>query len=139
MGAVPPVLDLQARDGRARAGVLRLPHGEVRVPAFVPLATKGTVKGLEPRDVAALGYEMVLGNTFHLHLQPGEELVADLGGVQRLMRWDGPVITASGGFQVFLMGHGTVADEVKGRSPVGADRRGAVLAIEEEGVTFRSY
>jgi queuine tRNA-ribosyltransferase len=133
------VLDVSARDGRARAGVLHLAHGNVRTPAFVPLATKGTVRGLEPRDVAALGYEMVLGNTFHLHLQPGEELVAGLGGVQRFMRWDGPVITDSGGFQVFSMGHGTVADEVKGRSPVGADRRGSVLAIEEEGVTFRSY
>src|SRR3954454_6645207 len=139
MGAVPPVLDLQARDGRARAGVLRLPHGEVRVPAFVPLATKGTVKGLEPRDVEALGYEMVLGNTFHLHLQPGEELVADLGGLHGFMRWARPIITDSGGFQVFSMGHGTVADEVKGRAPSGADRAGSVLEIGEEGVRFRSY
>src|SRR4051794_37043862 len=139
MGAVPPVLDLQARDGRARAGVLRLPHGEVRVPAFVPLATKGTVKGLEPRDVEALGYEMVLGNTFHLHLQPGEELVAELGGLHGFMRWARPIITDSGGFQVFSMGHGTVADEVKGRAPSGADRAGSVLEIGEEGVRFRSY
>src|SRR4051812_37693078 len=139
MGAVPPVLDLQARDGRARAGVLRLAHGEVRVPAFVPLATKGTVKGLEPRDVEALGYEMVLGNTFHLHLQPGEELVAELGGLHGFMRWARPIITDSGGFQVFSMGHGTVADEVKGRAPSGADRAGSVLEIGEEGVRFRSY
>src|SRR3954463_10589317 len=132
---------IEARDAGSRApkGVLRPAHGDVRTPAFVPLATKGTVRGLEPRDVAALGYEMVLGNTFHLHLQPGEELVARLGGLQRFMRWDGPVITDSGGFQVFSMGHGTVSDEVKGRSPVGVDRAGSVLAIEEAGVTFRSY
>src|SRR4051794_33950560 len=135
----PRGLDVSAPDGRARAGVLRPTHGDVRTPAFVPLATKGTVRGLEPRDVAGLGYEMVLGNTFHLHLQPGEELVAALGGLQRFMRWDGPVITDSGGFQVFSMGHGTVSDEVKGRSPVGVDRAGSVLAIEEAGVTFRSY
>jgi queuine tRNA-ribosyltransferase len=135
-----PALEIHARDGdRARAGVLRLPHGEVRVPAFVPLATKGTVKGLEPRDVQALGYDMVLGNTFHLHLQPGEELVAEHGGLHAFMRWPGPIITDSGGFQVFSMGHGTVADEVKGRAPTGASRAGSVLSIAEEGVTFRSY
>ena len=133
------MFDVLHRDGRARAGVLRLAHGDVRTPAFIPLATKGTVRGLEPRDVAGLGYEMVLGNTFHLHLRPGEALVANLGGIQRFMRWEGPVITDSGGFQVFSMGHGTVSDEVKGRSPVGADRAGSVLGIEEDGVTFRSY
>jgi queuine tRNA-ribosyltransferase len=107
--------------------------------AFVPLATKGTVKGLEPHEVAALGYDMVLGNTFHLFLAPGHELVREHGGLHEFMRWGGPIITDSGGFQVFSMGHGTVADEIKGRAPVGNDRAGAILAIEEEGVRFRSY
>jgi len=88
--------------------------------------------------VSALGYEMVLGNTFHLLLEPGHELIARHGGLHRFMRWDGPVITDSGGFQVFSMGHGTVADEIKGRAPTG-EREGAILAIEEEGVRFRSY
>jgi queuine tRNA-ribosyltransferase len=124
---------------QARSGVLHLAHGEVRTPAFVPLATKAVVRTLEPRDVAALGYEMVLGNTFHLFLQPGHEVIAELGGLHEFMRWPAPIITDSGGFQVFSMGHGTVADEVKGRSPQGQMRSGAVLAIEEEGVTFRSY
>ena len=119
--------------------MLRLAHGEVRTPAFVPLATKAVVRTLEPRDVAALGYEMVLGNTFHLFLQPGHELVAELGGLHEFMRWPGPIITDSGGFQVFSMGHGTVAEEIKGRASHGSGRAGAVLAIEEEGVTFRSY
>jgi len=135
------LLDVHHRDpgSRARTGVLRLAHGEVRTPAFVPLATKGTVKGIEPREVAALGYDMVLGNTFHLFLAPGHELVAEQGGLHAFMRWSGPIITDSGGFQVFSMGHGTVADEIKGRAPSGADRAGAILAIEEEGVRFRSY
>ena len=89
----------------------------MQTPAFVPLATKGAVKLLEPRDVEALGYEMVLGNTFHLLLSPGPELVAKLGGLNEFMRWRRPIITDSGGFQVFSMGHGNVADEIKGRGP----------------------
>ena len=124
---------------RARAGVLRTAHGEIRTPAFVPLATKATVKGLEAREVSALGYDMVLGNTFHLFLEPGADLIAHFGGLHDFMGWQHPIITDSGGFQVFSMGHGTVADEVKGRAPVGPDRMGRVLAIEEEGVRFRSY
>lgn len=124
---------------QARAGVLRTAHGEVRTPAFVPLATKATVKGLEPGEVAALGYDMVLGNTFHLMLDPGPELVEHFGGLHEFMKWRAPIITDSGGFQVFSMGHGTVADEIKGRAPSGANRLGRVLAIEEDGVRFRSY
>ena len=130
---------------RARAGTLHLAHGDVRTPAFVPLATKGAVKLLEPRDVEALGYELILGNTFHLLLAPGPELVDRLGGLNRFMRWERPIITDSGGFQVFSMGHGTVADEIKGRrSAAGAggnhaQREGAILSINESGVRFRSY
>jgi queuine tRNA-ribosyltransferase len=124
---------------QARAGVLHLAHGEVRTPAFVPLATKGTVKTLLPAEVAALGYDMVLGNTFHLMLEPGPEIVAAHGGLHGFMGWPGPIVTDSGGFQVFSMGHGTVADEIKGRASQGSEREGAILAIEEEGVRFRSY
>jgi queuine tRNA-ribosyltransferase len=133
---------IEGRDGtsQARAGVLRTAHGEVRTPAFVPLATKATVKGLLPGEVAALGYEMVLGNTFHLLLNPGPELIERFGGIARFMRWGGPVITDSGGFQVFSMGHGTVAEEIKGRARGGSsDGAGAILEIGEEGVRFRSY
>jgi queuine tRNA-ribosyltransferase len=124
---------------RARAGILRTAHGEIRTPAFVPLATKATVKGLFPAEVAALGYEIVLGNTFHLHLDPGDERIAAQGGLHRFMAWDGPIVTDSGGFQVFSMGHGTVADEIKGRAPSGSERAGRILAIEEQGVRYRSY
>ena len=123
---------------QARTGVVRTAHGDVRTPAFVPLATKGAVRGLEPGEVAALGYDMVLGNTFHLMLEPGAELVQRMGGLHRFMRWDRPIVTDSGGFQVFSMGHGNVADEIKGRN-APAGREGAILAIEEAGVRFRSY
>jgi queuine tRNA-ribosyltransferase len=167
---------IEAGDGssQARAGVLKTAHGNVRTPAFVPLATKATVKGLLPAEVAALGYEMVLGNTFHLLLNPGPELIERFGGMGRFMGWSGPIVTDSGGFQVFSMGHGTVAQEIKSRpsrgrgggggrrgedglgaaawrqadGQVGAGtqatqgepgRAGAILAIEEDGVRFRSY
>ena len=128
-----------ARDGRtrARAGVLTTAHGEVRTPAFVPLASTASVRGLEPAEVAAIGYDIVLGNTFHLFLRPGGELIAELGGLHRFMGWGGAIVTDSGGFQVFSMGHGTVADEIKGRR--GGGRGGAILSIEEKGVRFRSY
>jgi queuine tRNA-ribosyltransferase len=160
-----PTFEISARDvsSRARAGVLSTAHGRVQTPAFTPLATKATVKGLLPEEVAALGYEMVLGNTFHLLLNPGPELIERFGGLGAFMRWPGPTITDSGGFQVFSMGHGTVAEEIKSRArgPVrgrggtaaaprdgeeaiaaGArpgEREGAILEIAEEGVRFRSY
>ena len=126
---------------RARRGTLHLAHGDVATPAFVPLATRGAVKMLEPRDVEALGYEMVLGNTFHLFLAPGPELIAELGGLNRFMGWKRPIITDSGGFQVFSMGHGGVADEIKGRRNQSGPSasNGSILAIEERGVRFRSY
>jgi queuine tRNA-ribosyltransferase len=140
----PPSFEIRARDpdSRARAGTLHLAHGDVATPAFVPLATRGAVKTLEPRDVEALGYEMVLGNTFHLFLSPGAELMGELGGLNRFMRWPRPIITDSGGFQIFSMGHGGVADEIKGRRTTanGASAtNGSILAIEEQGVRFRSY
>jgi queuine tRNA-ribosyltransferase len=137
-----PSFEIRTTDAgsRARTGTLRLAHGEVRTPAFVPLATKAVVKTLEVREAAELGFDMVLGNTFHLFLAPGHELIARHGGLHRFMGWDRPVITDSGGFQVFSMGHGTVADEIKGRAPQSSgERAGSILAIEEEGVRFRSY
>jgi queuine tRNA-ribosyltransferase len=144
MRAVPALttaLTITARDAasRARAGVLRTPHGEIRTPHFVPLATKATVKGMLPGEVADLGYDIVLGNTFHLFIDPGHELIGRFGGLHDFMGWSGPIITDSGGFQVFSMGYGTVADEIKGRSPSGPDRAGKVISIEERGVRFRSY
>ena len=131
-----PRFSIEARDGCARTGVLHLAHGEVRTPAFVPLASNASVRGLASAEVAALGYEMVLGNTFHLFIRPGHEYVRELGGLHDFMAWKRPIITDSGGFQVFSMGHGSVAQEIKHRR---GRRESRVLGIEEEGVTFRSY
>ncbi|HZG49857.1 MAG TPA: tRNA guanosine(34) transglycosylase Tgt [Thermoleophilaceae bacterium] len=128
--------EIGARDGAARAGVVHTPHGSVRTPAFVPLASTATVKSLHAAEVAALGCEMVLGNTFHLFIQPGAELIRELGGLHEFMGWRGAIITDSGGYQVFSMGHGSVAEEIKRRR----DRRESmVMSIGEEGVRFRSY
>jgi queuine tRNA-ribosyltransferase len=108
-----------AGDGAARAGVLRTAHGEVPTPAFMPVGTKATVKSVDPDELRALGAGIVLGNAYHLHFRPGEELIAELGGLHAFMGWDGPILTDSGGFQVFSL-------------------RDTLLEVDDEGVTFRS-
>jgi queuine tRNA-ribosyltransferase len=111
--------EVVATDGAARAGILRTAHGEVRTPAFMPVGTKGTVKSLDPAELRAVGSQIVLGNTYHLHFRPGDELIADLGGLHAFSGWDGPILTDSGGFQVFSL-------------------RDTLVAVDDEGVTFRS-
>ena len=128
--------EIEARDGKARAGLLRTAHGLVRTPAFIPLATKATVRGLSSEEVAAVGYELVLGNTFHLHLSPGEDRIAAHGGLHGFMGWERALITDSGGFQVFSLAHGGVADEIKGRRGQGSGS--AKVEISERGVAFKS-
>ena len=94
---------VEARDGRARAGLLTTPHGVVETPCFMPVGTKATVKAVLPRDLAELGARIVLANTYHLYLRPGVETVAAHGGLHGFMGWDGPILTDSGGFQVFSL------------------------------------
>jgi len=108
-----------ATDGEARAGVLTTTHGEIETPAFMPVGTKATVKTLTPAEVEALGAQILLGNTYHLHFRPGDELIAELGGLQPLMGWDKPILTDSGGFQVFSL-------------------RDTIARVDDDGVTFRS-
>ena len=108
-----------AQDGAARTGLLETAHGTVRTPAFMPVGTAGTVKGMTPEAVAEAGAEMILGNTYHLMLRPGEETVGKLGGLHRFMNWKGPILTDSGGYQVMSL----------------AERR----TIAEDGVVFRSH
>ncbi|HEX6761525.1 MAG TPA: tRNA guanosine(34) transglycosylase Tgt [Gaiellaceae bacterium] len=108
-----------AADGAARAGVVRTAHGAIETPAFMPVGTKGTVKMLDPDEVRAAGAQIVLGNTYHLHFRPGDELIAELGGLRRFMAWDGPILTDSGGFQVFSL-------------------RDTIARVDDEGVTFRN-
>ena len=118
----PVVLASSRRDGfgyrlfaketrtRARAGVFTTPHGDVPTPAFMPVGTRGTVKGVFPRDLREAGSTMILANTYHLHLRPGEDVVERLGGLHRFMGWDGPILTDSGGYQVFSLEEGTRID-----------------------------
>ena len=113
------VFDVTGSDGTARSGVLRTAHGEVRTPAFMPVGTKATVKMLDPDEVRGLGAEIILGNTYHLHFRPGEDLIAELGGLHEFMQWDGPILTDSGGYQVFSL-------------------RDTITRVDEDGVTFRS-
>lgn len=95
--------ELKATDGTARAGTLKLPHGEVRTPAFMPVGTNATVRTLSSRDLTHSGSQMILANTYHLHLRPGEETISHLGGLHRFMAWDRPILTDSGGFQIFSL------------------------------------
>jgi queuine tRNA-ribosyltransferase len=130
--------EIESRDGAARAGRLLTSHGPVATPAFIPLATKGAVRTLVMTEVAELGYELILGNTFHLFIAPGADRIAALGGLHRFSGWERAMITDSGGFQVFSLAHGTVADEVKGRRG-SSGPQGGVIEIAERGVRFRSY
>jgi queuine tRNA-ribosyltransferase len=111
--------------GQARAGTLTLPHGAVPTPAFMPVGTQGTVRALSPPDLRVIGTRMVLANTYHLHVRPGEDVVAALGGLHRFMAWDGPILTDSGGFQIFsLDGFRRVDDDgVEFQSHVDGGRR----------------
>ena len=108
-----------ARDGAARTGVLITPHGEVRTPVFMPVGTQAAVKALAPEDTRSAGAEIVLANTYHLVLRPGVDLIERFGGLHRFMAWDGPILTDSGGFQVFSLGH--------------------LRTLTDDSVTFRSH
>ncbi len=99
----PGTFTILARDGAARRASLATAHGVVQTPAFMPVGTQGSVKSLCPRDLREIGTQILLGNTYHLYLRPGDELIARLGGLHRFMAWDGPILTDSGGFQVFSL------------------------------------
>jgi len=106
-------------DGRARAGALTLERGEVQTPCFMPVGTQGTVKSLTPEDLRSIGSQIILANTYHLYLRPGTEVMEEMGGLHRFMHWDGPILTDSGGFQVFSLAR--------------------INRVEDDGVTFQSH
>ena len=110
---------LQAREGRARAGALQTPHGEILTPIFAPVGTQATVKSVTPAQLHEIGANLILANTYHLYLRPGDNLVAELGGLHKFMQWPKPMLTDSGGFQVFSLG--------------------GINQIDDEGVTFKSH
>ncbi len=115
----PFQFQLQATEGRARAGTFYTPHGEIHTPVFAPVGTQASVKAITPSQLNELGANLVLANTYHLYLRPGDELVAELGGLHNFMSWSGPMLTDSGGYQVFSL----------------ANNR----AIDDDGVTFKSH
>jgi queuine tRNA-ribosyltransferase len=110
---------VDATAGAARAGVFSTPHGQVETPAFMPVGTLATVKALDPDDLVNMGASMILSNAYHLHLRPGDEVVREMGGLHRFMQWEGPILTDSGGFQVFSLE--------------------GLRTIEEQGVEFQSH
>lgn len=123
----------------ARRGVLSTPHGIINTPNFIFCATKGAIKSLSTAELATTGAEIVLSNTYHLMLQPGADIVAMHGGLHKMLNWDKPMLTDSGGFQVFSLGHGGVANEIKGRRNFSSHCSRTLLKVTEEGALFRSY
>lgn len=152
MGAVNFTIQKEMSGKLGRAGVLATPHGDIQTPAFVTVGTKGAVKALSPAQVTEVGAQVVLANTYHLYLEPGEKLVAQAGGLHKFMGWQGPTMTDSGGFQVFSLGaaFGKKIGKLGAHAEVGiatdteeknTAREGAMkpATIDEDGVTFSSY
>lgn len=119
MKELPVKFTLQKSCNKARAGIITTPHGEIKTPVFMPVGTQATVKAMTPEELKELGAEIILGNTYHLYLRPSDELIARFGGLHKFMHWDKPILTDSGGFQVFSLG--------------------ALRKIKEEGVDFSSH
>ncbi len=145
-------IEKRAPRSGARAGTLTTPHGAIRTPAFAPVGTKANVKGILPSALAALGAEVVLANTYHLYLQPGEKIVQAAGGLGKFMGWQGPTMTDSGGFQVFSLGAAfgkTISKFTKEDAPQEesvtvfdegvASQHGQLAVIDDEGVSFTSH
>lgn len=115
----PFTFELLARDGRARAGIFHTPHGDIPTPVFAPVGTQATVKAVTPEQLQELGVNLILSNTYHLYLRPGDGRIGALGGLHRFMNWDRPILTDSGGYQVFSLS--------------------SIRDIDEDGVTFKSH
>ena len=114
---------LETTDGKARAGIIMTPHGEVQTPVFMPVGTAGTVKAVTPEELTAAHAQIILGNTYHLYLRPGMEILEKAGGLHQFMHWNGPILTDSGGYQVFSLSQG----------------ENSLVKILDDGVEFRSY
>lgn len=124
-------------NSKARVGRMTTPHGVIETPNYIFCGTKATIKGLTMTQVREAHTDIILANTYHMMIQPGADIVAAHGGLHKFNGWDGPMMTDSGGFQIFSMGHGSVADEIKGRNK--GQRQNSLLNVTEEGARFRSY
>jgi queuine tRNA-ribosyltransferase len=120
----------------ARTGIVTTPHGSFETPNYIFCGTKASIKNLSPAQMREAGTDIILSNTYHLMIQPGADIVEKMGGLQKFTNWQGPMLTDSGGFQVFSMGHGSCADEIKGRN---TKKKENLLKIDESGAYFRSY
>ncbi len=121
------------KETRARTGIIHTDHGDIETPIFMPVGTQATVKSVDPRDLEAMQAQIILGNTYHLHLRPGEDLIASFGGLHSFMQWPKPILTDSGGFQVFSLG---LQKELKDTQEKPSQK---LVTIDEDGVTFRSH
>ena len=130
-------IEYKSSDSRARLGTLTTPHGTIQTPAFIFCATKAAIKGATPKQMRDAGTQIILSNTYHLMIQPGSETIKRLGGLQKATGWNGPMFTDSGGFQIFSLGHGGVAEEIKGKGQ--SQRPKTMLKITEDGARFKSY
>jgi queuine tRNA-ribosyltransferase/7-cyano-7-deazaguanine tRNA-ribosyltransferase len=149
MSALSFEIEHQESSSAARLGWLTTPHGVIQTPAFVTVGTQATVKAIAPDDLARLGIQILIANTYHLHLRPGEEIIRELGGLHQFMGWSGPIMTDSGGFQIFSLGAGLEHGVGKiGIFPEEAERGGhlkparqgqSLVRVDEEGVSFRSH
>jgi len=146
MSAIQFKIEKKLPGALGRAGILKTPHGEINTPAFVTVGTKATVKALSPEQVDYLGAQVVLANTYHLYLQPGDEIIKKVGGLHKFMNWNGPTMTDSGGFQAFSLGAAFGSNVSKiakiGEENVcgdeGSQEKPAMAKITEDGVTFKS-
>ncbi len=130
----------QKQGQRARIGQLNTPHGTIETPNYIFCGTKAAIKALSPAQMLEAQSDIILANTYHLMLQPGADLIEKMGGLHQFTGWHGPMLTDSGGFQVFSLGEGTMANEIKGRKSGGdSEKFKNLLQISEEGTTFRSY
>ena len=131
-------IDKQLKKNFARTGTISTPHGTIKTPAFIFCATKGALKSFSTSDAKKNNTQIILSNTYHLMLQPGGEIIAKHGGLHKFIGWNGPMLTDSGGFQIFSLGHGSVADEIKGRKS-NFKKNKTLININEEGAIFKSY
>ena len=126
------------KNNKARTGKISTPHGDIETPAFIFCATKAALKSFTTLEAKKNNTQIILSNTYHLMLQPGSELIAQHGGLHKFIGWDGPMLTDSGGFQIFSLGHGSVADEIKGRKTNSKNKK-TLINLNEEGALFKSY
>jgi len=132
------VVHKNLKKSRARIGTISTPHGNIETPAFIFCATKAAIKSLSTQQVLDSKTQIILSNTYHLMLQPGEKVICEHGGLHKFMNWERPMLTDSGGFQVFSLGYGSVADEIKGRGK-NSKKNSFLLLVNEDGAKFKSY